>query len=155
KDKLKLLRGKVDKLAVKIRRGVDPVAELVVNKKDLSKEVARDEAELAKQKEGIVKLLKLLDSGEQYVTVDGKKVPATAVEKQFRGEDARYKAAEKRLQKKKETLEEMEKTLADVREEFDRLVEKHAEYKSRLTQLEAKQAVRDVATIGNPYFDKD
>jgi len=148
KFELERVRHEIDGLDQDIDRMIRPVADYTVAVGKLRKEVAKEESAVEEQRKTLLGLAESLKSNPQYVSFDGKRVPADQAKQRLHRDFKTFEVMEKTVNSKRKQLEAKEQSLQAAQEQLAKARDQKRELALQVTELEAQFETQQVSAIG-------
>ncbi len=146
-------RNMVGNLVPDIRKCMHVIAEEEVNVEHLSKDIARAESDLGKQKEEILALRLHVDQGRPYQYASRTYSP-NEVKRDLSSRFERYKTAEATLASKRQILTAREKSVDAAREKLDGMLASKRDLEVQIENLDARlKTVQAAQTASSVVLD--
>lgn len=147
-------RDMVGNLVPDIRKCMHVIAEEEVNVEHLSKEIARAETDMNKQKEEILALRRDVDQGHQTYKYASRTYTSNEVKRDLASRFERYKTAEATLGSKRQILEAREKAVYAAREKLDGMWASKRDLEVQIENLDARlKTVQAAQTASSVQLD--
>lgn len=147
-------RDMVANLVPDIRQCMHVIAEEEVNVEHLSKEIARAENELGKQKDEILALRRHIDSGRQVYQTSTRAYSCNEVKRDLSSRFERYKTAETTIASKRQILLARENSVSAAREKLEGMLNEKRNLEVQLEHLDARlKTVQAAQTASNVQLD--
>jgi chromosome segregation ATPase len=144
------IRNDIASLDQDLDRMIGPIADHKVSVENLRKDIVRDEEKLAEQKKVLLDAtaaVKLAKKGDKLFYA-GKGFTVEQVKMRIALDFESYKRFEATVAAHKKMLESKEGTLRAAQEQLTTFMSKKQEFELQLAQLEAENAVNQVAAVG-------
>ena len=147
-------RDMVANLLPDIRECMHVIAEEEVNVEHLSKEIARAENDLGKQKDEILALRRHIDSGRQVYQTSTRAFSCNEVKRDLSSRFDRYKTAETTVASKRQILHAREQSVSAAREKLEGMLNEKRNLEVQLENLDARlKTVQAAQTASNVQLD--
>jgi hypothetical protein len=147
-------RDMVANLVPDIRKCMHVIAEEEVNVEHLSKEIARAETDMNKQKDEILALHRDVDQGRQTYQYASRVYTSHEVKRDLAARFERYKTAETTLASKRQILTAREKSVSAAREKLDGMLASKRDLEVQLENLDARlKTVQAAQTASSVQLD--
>lgn len=144
-------RDMVENLIPDIRKCMHVIAEEEVNVEHLSKDIARADGELRKQKDEILALRRDVDQGRQTYQYASRVYTSNEVKRDLAARFERYKTAEETLASKRSILTAREQAVQAGRAQLDGMLQEKRNLEVQLENLDARlktvQAAQTASTV--------
>jgi hypothetical protein len=147
-------RDMVANLVPDIRQCMHVIAEEEVNVEHLSKEIARAENDLGKQKDEILALRRHVDSGRQVYQTSSRAYSCNEVKRDLSSRFERYKTAETTIASKRQILTAREQSVVAAREKLEGMLNEKRNLEVQLENLDARlKTVQAAQTASSVQLD--
>jgi hypothetical protein len=147
-------RDMVANLVPDIRQCMHVIAEEEVNVEHLSKEIARAENDLGKQKDEILALRRHVDSGRQVYQTSTRAYSCNEVKRDLSSRFERYKTAETTIASKRQILTAREQSVIAAREKLEGMLNEKRNMEVQLEHLDARlKTVQAAQTASSVQLD--
>jgi hypothetical protein len=147
-------RDMVANLVPDIRQCMHVIAEEEVNVEHLSKEIARAENDLGKQKDEILALRRHVDSGRQVYQTASRNYSCNEVKRDLSSRFDRYKTAETTIASKRQILQAREQSVIAAREKLEGMLNEKRNMEVQLENLDARlRTVQAAQTASSVQLD--
>lgn len=147
-------RDMVANLVPDIRQCMHVIAEEEVNVEHLSKEIARAENDLGKQKDEILALRRHVDSGRQVYQTSSRSYSCNEVKRDLSSRFDRYKTAETTIASKRQILQAREQSVIAAREKLEGMLNEKRNMEVQLENLDARlKTVQAAQTASSVQLD--
>lgn len=147
-------RDMVNNLVPDIRKCMHVIAEEEVNVEHLSKEIARTDKDLNKQKDEILALRRDIDLGHQTYQYASRTYTSNDVKRDLSTRFERYKMAESTLASKRDIMTAREKSVVAAREKLEGMMASKRDLEVQIENLDARlKTVQAVQTASNVQLD--
>ncbi len=147
-------RDMVANLVPDIRQCMHVIAEEEVNVEHLSKEIARAENDLGKQKDEILALRRHVDSGRQVYQTSSRAYSCNEVKRDLSSRFERYKTAETTIASKRQILAAREQSVVAAREKLEGMLNEKRNLEVQLENLDARlKTVQAAQTASSVQLD--
>jgi chromosome segregation ATPase len=144
----------VANLVPDIRQCMHVIAEEEVNVEHLSKEIARAENDLGKQKDEILALRRHVDSGRQVYQTSSRAYSCNEVKRDLSSRFERYKTAETTIASKRQILSAREQSVVAAREKLEGMLNEKRNLEVQLENLDARlKTVQAAQTASSVQLD--
>jgi len=138
-------RDMVHNLVPDIRKCMHVIAEEEVSVEHVTKEIARHEAELAKQKQEILALRSDLGQGAQTYQYASRTYTCNDVKRDLACRFERFKVAEATIASKRQILQAREKSIVAAREKLDGMLSAKRDLEVQIEHLDARMKTLQAA----------
>lgn len=147
-------RDMVGNLVPDIRKCMHVIAEEEVNVEHLSKEIARAQNDLGKQKDEILALRRDVDQGRQTYQYASRTYTSNEVKRDLSSRFERYKTAETTIASKRQILTAREKSVYAAREKLDGMLASKRDLEVQIENLDARlKTVQAAQTASSVTLD--
>lgn len=147
-------REMVGNLVPDIRQCMHVIAEEEVNVEHLSKDIARAENDMTKQKDEILALRRDVDQGRQTYQYASRTYTASDVKRDLASRFERYKTAEMTLASKRQILTAREKSVVAAREKLEGMLASKRDLEVQIENLDARlKTLQACQTATNVQLD--
>ncbi len=152
-EEIKVAREMVQKLVPDMRDCMREIAEAEVDVEHRTREIARQEEQLAKQKQEMLALKTYVQKGEEIVYV-GRKYSQSEMEQDLARRFDRFKMAEQTLQSNHQVLRARERKVDAYRSKLENMMSAKRDLQVKIENLDARlQALQAAEAASNVNID--
>jgi septal ring factor EnvC (AmiA/AmiB activator) len=148
------LKADLERLDRHAKKHISAIAEEQVQIEDLKADIVRTQDHLARKGEAVQTLRAAVESGNTFVSFEGKQLSRSAATDKLRRDFAAYESLEKDLQAKQKMLAARESAMESSREQLEAMKDTQRQLKVELCQIEAElKALRVAQTRSRVQLD--